>query len=54
MDGVSGWRSATLSKQLHGLNGLDEEEDEPLWRKFIDQFKDPLIDLLASAVVSAS
>ena len=37
----------------HGLNELDQDEDEPLWRKYIDQFKDPLIGLLlASAFVS--
>jgi magnesium-transporting ATPase (P-type) len=37
----------------HGPNELDQEEDEPLWRKYLDQFKDPLIGLLlASAFVS--
>ena len=46
-------RDVSSKQHLHGLNELDEEEDEPLWRKFIDQFKDPLIGLLlASAVVS--
>jgi Ca2+-transporting ATPase len=36
-----------------GFNELAQDEDEPLWRKFLDQFKDPLIGLLlASALVS--
>ena len=48
-----GERDVEARQQLHGLNELDQEEDEPLWRKFLDQFKDPLIGLLlASAVVS--
>ncbi|CAM9580982.1 unnamed protein product, partial [Phaeothamnion confervicola] len=34
-------------------NELEHEDDEPLWKKFLDTFKDPLILLLiASAVVS--
>ncbi|XP_019719199.1 calcium-transporting ATPase type 2C member 1 isoform X1 [Hippocampus comes] len=37
----------------HGWNEFDISEDEPLWRKYITQFKDPLILLLlASAVIS--
>ncbi|XP_057690067.1 calcium-transporting ATPase type 2C member 1 isoform X2 [Corythoichthys intestinalis] len=38
---------------FHGWNEFDIGEDEPLWRKYISQFKDPLILLLlASAVIS--
>ncbi|KAK7146965.1 hypothetical protein R3I94_009722 [Phoxinus phoxinus] len=37
----------------HGWNEFDISEDEPLWKKYIYQFKDPLILLLlASAVIS--
>ncbi|KAM8827052.1 calcium-transporting ATPase type 2C member 1 isoform 1-T1 [Synchiropus picturatus] len=37
----------------HGWNEFDISEDEPLWKKYILQFKDPLILLLlASAVIS--
>ena len=32
---------------------LDQDDAEPLWKKFLEQFKDPLIGLLfASAFVS--
>jgi P-type Ca2+ transporter type 2C len=37
----------------HGYNELEQEEEDPLWRKYLDQFNDPLIGLLlASAIVS--
>uniref|UniRef100_W5KCX8 Calcium-transporting ATPase type 2C member 1 n=1 Tax=Astyanax mexicanus TaxID=7994 RepID=W5KCX8_ASTMX len=37
----------------HGWNEFDISEEEPLWKKYISQFKDPLIMLLlASAVIS--
>uniref|UniRef100_A0AAQ5YEM3 Calcium-transporting ATPase n=1 Tax=Amphiprion ocellaris TaxID=80972 RepID=A0AAQ5YEM3_AMPOC len=37
----------------HGWNEFDISEEEPLWKKYISQFKDPLILLLlASAVIS--
>ena len=41
-------------RSIHGLNQLDEGEPEPLYIKFLNQFKEsPLILLLlASAVVS--
>ncbi|XP_006819786.1 calcium-transporting ATPase type 2C member 1-like, partial [Saccoglossus kowalevskii] len=40
-------------RKLHGYNEFEINEDEPLWKKYIGQFKDPLIMLLlASAVVS--
>ncbi|XP_064200344.1 calcium-transporting ATPase type 2C member 1 isoform X1 [Anguilla rostrata] len=40
-------------RAYHGWNEFDISEDEPLWRKYISQFKDPLILLLlASAVIS--
>ncbi|KJE91439.1 calcium-transporting P-type ATPase [Capsaspora owczarzaki ATCC 30864] len=38
---------------LRGFNELEVKDDEPLWRKFLDQFKEPLILLLlASATIS--
>uniref|UniRef100_A0A3P9M136 Calcium-transporting ATPase n=1 Tax=Oryzias latipes TaxID=8090 RepID=A0A3P9M136_ORYLA len=40
-------------RAYHGWNEFDISEDEPLWRKYMSQFKDPLILLLlASAVIS--
>lgn len=37
----------------HGWNEFDISEDEPLWKKYIAQFKNPLLMLLlASAVIS--
>ncbi len=39
--------------RVHGPNELEAEEPEPLWRKFLDKFKEPMIALLlASAGVS--
>ncbi|CAL1611603.1 unnamed protein product [Knipowitschia caucasica] len=43
----------TRRRRYHGWNEFDITEEEPLWRKYISQFKDPLILLLlASALVS--
>ncbi|KAM3613718.1 uncharacterized protein V6R79_004145 [Siganus canaliculatus] len=40
-------------RAYHGWNEFDISEEEPLWRKYMAQFKDPLILLLlASAVIS--
>ncbi|KAK0149642.1 Calcium-transporting ATPase type 2C member 1 [Merluccius polli] len=40
-------------RAYHGWNEFDISEEEPLWKKYICQFKDPLILLLlASAVIS--
>uniref|UniRef100_A0A3Q3B9M3 Calcium-transporting ATPase n=1 Tax=Kryptolebias marmoratus TaxID=37003 RepID=A0A3Q3B9M3_KRYMA len=40
-------------RTYHGWNEFDISEEEPLWKKYILQFKDPLILLLlASAVIS--
>lgn len=40
-------------RQNAGYNELDQEEDDPLYKKYLEQFKDPLIGLLlASAFVS--
>ncbi|KAG7318056.1 hypothetical protein KOW79_019091 [Hemibagrus wyckioides] len=50
-----GLTDAEVSRRraYHGWNEFDISEDEPLWRKYLSQFKDPLIMLLlASAVIS--
>lgn len=40
-------------RKLHGFNEFDVVEDMPLWRKYIEQFKEPMIVLLlASGLVS--
>ncbi|XP_069688081.1 calcium-transporting ATPase type 2C member 1 isoform X1 [Periplaneta americana] len=47
------WREAELRRQLAGYNELTVKEEEPTWKKYIEQFKNPLIMLLlASALVS--
>ncbi|XP_024940158.1 calcium-transporting ATPase type 2C member 1 isoform X2 [Cephus cinctus] len=48
-----GWREAELRRQLAGYNEFIVKEDEPTWKKYIEQFKNPLILLLlGSAFVS--
>ncbi|KAB5532826.1 hypothetical protein PHYPO_G00124630 [Pangasianodon hypophthalmus] len=50
-----GLSDAEVSRRraYHGWNEFEISEDEPLWRKYLSQFKDPLIMLLlASAVIS--
>uniref|UniRef100_A0A8C2PZA9 Calcium-transporting ATPase n=1 Tax=Cyprinus carpio TaxID=7962 RepID=A0A8C2PZA9_CYPCA len=43
----------TRRRTYHGWNEFDISEEEPLWKKYISQFKNPLILLLlASAVIS--
>ncbi|XP_066547470.1 calcium-transporting ATPase type 2C member 1 isoform X2 [Amia ocellicauda] len=43
----------TRRRAYHGWNEFDISEEEPLWKKYISQFKNPLIMLLlASAVIS--
>nr|CAB3224479.1 calcium-transporting ATPase type 2C member 1 [Phallusia mammillata] len=40
-------------RKIHGYNEFQIKQDDPLWKKYLQQFKDPLILLLlASAVVS--
>ncbi|XP_023711698.1 calcium-transporting ATPase type 2C member 1 isoform X2 [Cryptotermes secundus] len=47
------WREAELRRQLAGYNELTVREEEPTWKKYIEQFRNPLIMLLlASALVS--
>ncbi|XP_074594855.1 secretory pathway calcium atpase isoform X2 [Brevipalpus obovatus] len=47
------WREAECRLRIFGLNELIVKKEEPIWAKYIEQFKNPLILLLlASAVVS--
>lgn len=47
------WKDSEIRRQLYGLNEFQVKKEEPLWKKYIEQFKNPLIMLLlASAVVS--
>ena len=39
----------TKSRELNGLNILTPPEKEPLWKKFLEKFKDPLIIILLIA-----
>lgn len=49
------WREAELRRQLAGFNELTVREEEPTWKKYIEQFRNPLIMLLlASALVSVA
>ncbi|XP_050397748.2 calcium-transporting ATPase type 2C member 1 isoform X2 [Patella vulgata] len=44
---------AKQRQKLYGANDFEISQEEPLWKKYLGQFKDPLIMLLlASAVVS--
>ncbi|XP_068210237.1 calcium-transporting ATPase type 2C member 1 isoform X1 [Palaemon carinicauda] len=46
-------REVLTRRQLVGYNEFTETEDDPLWKKYLGQFKEPLILLLlASAFVS--
>ncbi|XP_044735263.1 calcium-transporting ATPase type 2C member 1 isoform X2 [Chrysoperla carnea] len=46
-------READLRRQLTGYNELTVKEEEPTWKKYVEQFKNPLILLLlGSAFVS--
>ncbi|KAK5976700.1 ATPase secretory pathway Ca2+ transporting 1, partial [Trichostrongylus colubriformis] len=54
-DASSGISSAeaTLRRQYHGYNEFEVTEQDPLWKKYSEQFQNPLILLLlASAIVS--
>ncbi|OWK16393.1 hypothetical protein Celaphus_00004003, partial [Cervus elaphus hippelaphus] len=45
--------SVTQRRLVHGWNEFVADNTEPVWKKYLDQFKNPLILLLlASALVS--
>ncbi|GFU78616.1 calcium-transporting ATPase type 2C member 1 [Trichonephila clavipes] len=47
------WLEANRRLSLYGFNEFEVTQEEPLWKKYIEQFKNPLIVLLlASALVS--
>lgn len=51
-EGIS-WKEAESRRDILGPNEFVVIEEEPLWKKYIEQFKNPLILLLlASAFVS--
>ncbi len=51
-DGLS-WKEADNRRKILGPNEFVVNEEEPLWKKYIEQFKNPLILLLlGSAFVS--
>lgn len=52
--GLSSQQDIIYRQTIHGLNELEQEEDEPLYLKFVKQFyEDPLILLLnGSAIIS--
>ena len=53
VDSSAGLSAADVSDRRHacGANELPDDEDEPLWKKFLEQFKDPMIGLLLSSAV---
>ncbi|GMR54075.1 hypothetical protein PMAYCL1PPCAC_24270 [Pristionchus mayeri] len=54
-DALSGLSSAEAARRrgVHGYNEFEAPEQEPLWKKYAEQFKNPLIALLlCSALVS--
>ncbi|KAK9688289.1 Cation transporter/ATPase, N-terminus [Popillia japonica] len=47
------WQEATYRRQLIGYNEFSVKDEDPPWKKYLEQFKNPLILLLlASALVS--
>ncbi|XP_022904125.1 calcium-transporting ATPase type 2C member 1 isoform X1 [Onthophagus taurus] len=47
------WQEANYRRQLIGYNEFSVKDEDPPWKKYLEQFKNPLILLLlASAVVS--
>lgn len=47
------WNEVDFRLKVCGHNELEVKQEEPLWKKYLDQFKNPLIVLLlASALVS--
>lgn len=47
------WNEADYRLKKYGYNELEVKQEEPLWKKYFDQFKNPLIVLLlVSAFVS--
>lgn len=47
------WQEATYRRQLSGYNEFSVKDEDPPWKKYLEQFKNPLILLLlASALVS--
>ena len=56
VDVTKGLSSAEASRRqdFHGPNVLSAKDDDPLWKKFLEKFKEPMILLLlASACISA-
>lgn len=39
------------SRKLHGSNALTQLESDPLWKKLLDGFKDPMLIILIAALV---
>ncbi|XP_050296052.1 calcium-transporting ATPase type 2C member 1 isoform X1 [Anthonomus grandis grandis] len=49
------WQDATKRRQISGYNEFSVTVEDPPWKKYLEQFKNPLILLLlASAVVSGA
>ena len=40
-----------LRREVAGPNELPDDDDEPLWRKYLDQYKDPMIAMLGFAAL---
>ncbi|GAB6020774.1 ATPase, P-type (transporting), HAD super, sub IC [Chamberlinius hualienensis] len=47
------WEEADNRRRVHGLNEFEVKQDDPLWKKYLSQFRNPLILLLlGSALIS--
>ncbi|XP_037068000.1 calcium-transporting ATPase type 2C member 1-like isoform X3 [Pollicipes pollicipes] len=47
------WAEAAVRQKVYGTNSFQVKDEEPLWKKYLEQFQNPLILLLlASAFVS--
>lgn len=40
------WSESKYRAKIIGYNELHADEEEPVWKKYVDQFKNPLILLL--------
>lgn len=48
------WQEAVSRSKIIGFNELNATDDDPTWKKYIQQFKNPLILLLLGEIISFS
>ena len=48
---LTGFKQVEESRQKHGANTLTQIPPDPLWKKILEGFKDPMIMILLVALV---